>query len=65
MEKKITLPQSVNAPIAKNHKVGSVEFFSNGQSVGKCDIVAKEDIRAQNPFGMFGKISSFYLYGKK
>lgn len=64
IEKKITLPDELNAPIAKNHKVGTVEFFSNGNSVGKCDIVAKEDIKAQNPIGMFSKIGSFFLYGK-
>ncbi len=64
MEKKITLPDSVNAPVAKNHKIGSVEFFSNGKSVGKCDIVAKEDIKAENPIGMIGRISSFFFYGK-
>ena len=64
MEKKITLPESVNAPISKNQKVGTVEFFSNGQSVGKCDIVSKEDIHAQNPIGMFSKIGMFFLYGK-
>lgn len=65
MEKKITLHEKVNAPISKNHKVGSVEFFSNGKSVGKCDIVAKEDVSAENPIGMLGKISSFFFYGKK
>ncbi len=65
MEKKITLSESANAPISKNHKVGYVEFFSDGKSVGKCDIVAKEDIKAQNPLGMFNKISSFFFYGKK
>ncbi len=64
MEKKITLPESINAPIAKNHKVGMVEFFSNGNSVGKCDIVAKEDIKAENPVGMFSKIGAFFLYGQ-
>lgn len=65
LEKKITLPESLNAPITKNHKVGTVEFFSNGESVGKCDIVSKEDIKAENPFGMFSRIGSFFLYGKK
>ena len=64
MEKKITLPESINAPITKNHKVGTVEFFSNGNSVGKCDIVAKEDIKAENPIGMFSRIGAFFLYGK-
>lgn len=64
MEKKITLPDKLNAPITKNHKVGTVEFFSNGNSVGKCDIVAKEDIKAENPIGMFSRIGAFFLYGK-
>lgn len=63
LEKKITLSEHVNAPVVKNHKVGYVEFFSNGQSVGKCDIVAKEDIVAQNPLGMIKQILSYYLYG--
>lgn len=64
MEKKITLKSSVNAPISQNHKVGTVEFFSNGKTVGKCDIVAKESVASENPIGMFGKIGMFYLYGK-
>lgn len=64
IEKRITLPESINAPIAKNHKIGTVEFFSNGNSVGKCDIVAKEDIKAENPIGMFSRIGAFFLYGK-
>ena len=63
IEKKITLPESVNAPIHAGHKIGEVEFFSEGVSVGKCDIVAMEDIKAQNPWGMFKKIGSFFLYG--
>lgn len=63
IEKKITLPDYVNAPIHNGHKVGEVEFFSEGQSVGKCDLVAKEDIKAETPWGMFKKIGSFFLYG--
>ena len=64
VEKKITLPDYVNAPVHKGHKIGQVEFFSEGKSVGKCDIVATEDIKAENPWGMFKKIGSFFLYGK-
>lgn len=64
IEKKITLPNSVSAPVQSGHKIGDVEFFSEGLSVGKCNIVAKEDIKAENPWGMFKKISSFFLYGQ-
>ncbi len=64
MEKKITLPESVNAPIPTNHKIGQVEFFSQGQSVGKCDIVSKEEVKAENPIGMLKRLTSFFFYGK-
>lgn len=64
VEKKITLPDHVNAPVGKGHKIGHVEFFSDGKSVGKCDIVATEDIKAENPWGMFKKIGSFFFFGK-
>jgi len=65
VEKKISLPDHINAPVSKGHKIGQVEFFSEGKSVGKCDIVATEDIKAENPWGMFKKIGSFFLYGKQ
>ncbi len=64
LEKTITLPDHVNAPITKNHKIGQVEFFLEGKSIGKCDIVAKSDIKAQNPWGMIKKLASYYFYGK-
>ncbi|MBQ3118615.1 MAG: D-alanyl-D-alanine carboxypeptidase [Clostridia bacterium] len=64
MEKTISLPDHVGAPIHKNHKVGYVEFFSEGKSVGKCDIVAKKDIKAENPWGMMKRIASYYFHGK-
>lgn len=64
VEKTITLPDHVNAPIAENHKVGEVEFFLDGKSIGKCDIVAKAEVKALNPWGMIKKLSSYYFYGK-
>ena len=64
VEKQITLPSHINAPVHKGHKIGEVEFFSDGQSIGKCDIVAKEDIKAENPWGMFKKLSGHFFYGE-
>ena len=63
IEKKITLPNSVNAPVSIGQKIGEAEFFSDGVSVGKCNIIAKEDIKAENPWGMFKKIGFFFLHG--
>jgi len=64
VEKSITIPEYINAPIHENHKIGQVEFFLDGKSIGKCDIVAKSDVKAQNPWGMIKKLTSYYFYGK-
>ena len=57
VEKKISLPKSVNAPIKQNEKVGEVEFFIDGASIGKADIVAKDDVKGLGFFGMLRKLS--------
>ncbi len=64
VEKTVTLPESLNAPIKKGQKVGKVEYFIEGKSLGVCDIVSCENIKAQNPWGMIKKISSHYFYNK-
>ncbi len=64
MEKTITLPDHIEAPVHAGHKIGEVEFFSEGKSVGKCDIVAKADVKAENPWGMIKRIANYYFHGK-
>ena len=64
IEKTITLPESVNAPVKKGQKVGQVEYFIDGKSLGICDIVSTENIKAQNPWGMIKKITSHYFYNR-
>lgn len=64
VEKKISLPESVNAPIHKNDKIGEVEFFVDGKSIGKSDIVAKEDVDNLGFWRMFKKLNSYMFFGK-
>lgn len=64
IEKKITLPESVSAPVKENDKVGEVEFFIDGESIGKSDIVAKSAVKGLGPVGMFAKLSGYMLYGE-
>ena len=64
IEKTVTLPEYVNAPVKKGQKIGQVEYFIDGKSIGKCDIVSCENIKAQNPWGMIKKLSSHYFYNK-
>ncbi|MBQ7377226.1 MAG: D-alanyl-D-alanine carboxypeptidase [Clostridia bacterium] len=41
---KITLEESLNAPITAGQAVGSVSFFADGKLIGKCNIVTKETV---------------------
>ena len=40
----INLEKEVKAPVEKNEKVGSVQYFSEGQKISEFDIVASEDV---------------------
>lgn len=63
IEKKISLPESVNAPIKENDKIGEVEFFIGGESIGKSDIVAKSEVKSLGPWGMFVKLTRNLIFG--
>ncbi len=64
IEKNISLPQTVNAPVCENDKVGEVEFFIDGTSIGKADIVAKGNVKSLGVWGMMKKLSGYYFYGE-
>lgn len=64
IEKNITLPSSVSAPLRQNDKVGEVEFFIDGASIGKADIVAKSDVGGLGAIGMLKKLSSYMFFGQ-
>ncbi len=63
VEKKITLPETVNAPIRENDKIGEVEFFIDGKSIGKSDIVAKDEVQSLGFWRMFKKLNSYMFFG--
>lgn len=64
IEKQITLPDSISALIKEGQKVGMVEFFIDGQSIGTADIVAKTEVKGLGPWGMITKLTMYMLYGK-
>ncbi len=63
IEKHITLPETVEAPLAVGDKVGEVEFIIDGNRIGGTDIVAKTESKRLSPFGMFNKLSKQLLFG--
>ncbi|MGN1059508.1 MAG: D-alanyl-D-alanine carboxypeptidase family protein [Clostridia bacterium] len=65
IEKVITLPESVEAPVHAGDKLGVAEFMIDGQRIGGTDIIAKSDVARINPMGMFGKLTKQLLFGSQ
>lgn len=63
IEKHISLPEEVDAPLAVGDKVGEVEFIIDGNRIGGTDIVAKTESKRLNPFDMFKMLSKQLLFG--
>ncbi len=63
VEKRVTLPESVEAPVTKGDKVGEVAFYLGEEQIGTCDLVAAEDVLRINVFQMFAKITKCFLLG--
>lgn len=45
IERKIILPDSIDAPVKAGQKVGEIVFILNGNEIGKCDITAGETVK--------------------
>ena len=63
VEKHITLPETVEAPVKIGDTVGRVEFMIDGNRIGGTDIIAKTESEKMNPFGMLKKLSKQLLFG--
>lgn len=44
LESKAELCEGVNAPVKKGDKLGTLIYYSDGKEVGRCDLVASEEI---------------------
>lgn len=62
--KKVTLADSMPAPVAKGDHMGEVEFFLGDEKIGSCELVAAEDVPRVNVLQMFARLAKFYLMGK-
>lgn len=63
IEKNITMPENVEAPIHEGDKLGEVEFMIDGQPIGGTDIIAKTAVARVSPFGMMKKLTKQLLFG--
>lgn len=44
MEKKITLPEEITAPVKKGDVIGKAVYYLNGEEIGSVEILAQEDV---------------------
>ncbi len=45
VEKKIVLPESVQAPVAQGDKAGTAEYYLDGEKIGTVDVLYAESVR--------------------
>ncbi len=64
IEKQITLPSEVRAPIREGDILGKVIFTLEGEQIGETDIVATETVEKQGVFGMFKKLTNQLFFGR-
>lgn len=48
MEKKINIPESIDAPVKAGTKIGTVSYILNGKEIGAVSVMAKTDIEKMN-----------------
>lgn len=63
IEKRITRPERIEAPVAVGDVIGSVEFLIDGESVGSTDLIAKTAALRVTPLTMLKKLCFQLLFG--
>ena len=61
VERKITLPPSLSAPIGKGMEIGTVEYSLDGNLIGTVPIVANDDIPKINFFEVLRRVLASFL----
>lgn len=56
IEIKTVIPESLTAPVSADEKIGEAEFFIDGESIGKVDLLTKADVGKKSIFEMIGDI---------
>ncbi len=64
MEKKISVPERIGAPIYEGETIGTVEFFIDGAEIGRAELKAQKTVERESVLGMFKKLSRQFFLGK-
>lgn len=61
VEKKISLPEQVKAPVKKGEQIGKVEYYLEKEKLGERKILAGEEVEKRNFHGSMKKILPIFL----
>ena len=61
IEAKITIPKSVKAPVYQGDKIGKIDYYLNGNSIGYSDIVSTVDIDNIDFWTLFLRVFSKFV----
>ena len=61
VEKKIVLPESVQAPVARGDKAGSAEYYLDGEKIGSVDLIFSQDRREAGYTDCLKKVWEIFL----
>ncbi len=61
IEKRVTLPNKISAPVSKGDTIGNIEYLINNQIIGKSAIVSTQTIEKIDYWGLFVRILSKFL----
>ncbi len=61
IEAKITIPKSVKAPVYQGEKIGKIDYYLNGNSIGYSDIVSTVDIDNIDFWTLFLRVFSKFV----
>ncbi len=64
IEKRISMPEELEAPVRAGEKIGEISFYIDGQQIGGTDVVAKDNVDKMNLFEMFTKLAKHLFYGE-
>lgn len=60
----LILPEYVSAPICEGEVIGEIQYVSNGEVIGKADVIAVENVEKISYFGLLYRlVRSFFLCG--
>ena len=61
VEKKIVLPESVQAPVAQGDKAGTAEYYLDGEKIGSVDLIFSQDCREAGYTDCLKKVWDIFL----